>query len=179
MSDGLSAHRTFLFSNCTLFAFVQSRNNNNKKKKALRCGITRWNQDSLHRPSAVIWRVLTHRADHSSIVSLFVGRQRTLSSGPFTRYFRPLQFCIRPLTTWRIHHCLSHRVWEPGDSVRTVFITDPDSRQGKCDTPARPLLKLLPSYKHQHRFLFFFWLLFFFKPTWFPPRWGSGASLKW
>lgn len=176
MSDGLSAHRTFLFSNCTLFAFMQSHR---KKKKALRCGITRWNQDSLHRPSAVIWRVLTHRADHSSIVSLFVGRQRTLSSGPFTRYFRPLQFCIRPFTTWRIHHCLSHTVWEPGDSVRTVFITDPDSRQGKCDTPARPLLKLVPSYKHQHRFLFFFWLLFFFKPTWFPPRWGSGASLKW
>lgn len=58
----------------------------------------RLNWDSLHRPSAVILCVLTHRADHSSIVSPFVGRQRTLSSGPFTRYFQALQFCIRPIT---------------------------------------------------------------------------------
>lgn len=64
---------------------------------------------SLPRPSAVILCVLTHRADYSSLVSLFVGRQRTLSSGPF--FFSTAAVLHQAHYNTRIHHCLSHTVW--------------------------------------------------------------------
>lgn len=106
-----------VFKVCSVHLHVVS------KKEAGWSDISSMISESLARLSAAILCVLTHRLD-VTIVSLFVGRQRTLSSGPFFPPFT-LLFCIRHHYNTHIHHCRS-RIWEPTGSAHAVFITSPD-----------------------------------------------------